>query len=57
MRRSHLLATLFLAAMVGNPASAVTGRFIDDFEHPFVGLAVFYDSTGEFIGRFSGSLL
>jgi hypothetical protein len=57
MRRSHLLATLFLAVVVGNPAAAVTGRFVRDFEHPFVGLAVFYDATGEFIGRCSGSLL
>ena len=57
MRKSHLLATLVLAVVVGNPASAITGRFVRDFNHPFVGLAVFYDSTGEFIGRCSGSLL
>jgi hypothetical protein len=57
MRKSHLFATLFVAALVFQPASAVTGRFVRDFEHPFVGLAVFYDATGEFIGRCSGSLL
>jgi hypothetical protein len=57
MRRSQVLATLFLAAVVSNPAAAITGRFVKDFEHPFVGLAVFYDATGEFIGRCSGSLL
>jgi hypothetical protein len=33
------------------------GQVRPDFEHPFVGLAVFYDATGEFIGRCSGSLL
>src|SRR5215212_3176964 len=57
MRKFYLLAALFLAVVVGNPAAAVTGRFVKDFEHPFVGLAVFYDATGEFIGRCSGSLL
>jgi hypothetical protein len=57
MRKSYLLATLILAVVVGNPAAAITGRFVRDFEHPFVGLAVFYDATGEFIGRCSGSLL
>jgi hypothetical protein len=57
MRKLFFLATLFVSALVCNTASAVTGRFVRDFEHPFVGLAVFYDATGEFIGRCSGSLL
>jgi hypothetical protein len=57
MRKLFFVATLFMAAVVSDPASAVTGRFVRDFEHPFVGLAVFYDATGEFIGRCSGSLL
>jgi trypsin len=30
---------------------------VKDFDHPFVGLIVFYDESGEFIGRCSGSLL
>jgi hypothetical protein len=57
MRKLIFLATLFSSVLVCNTASAVTGRFVRDFEHPFVGLAVFYDATGEFIGRCSGSLL
>jgi hypothetical protein len=39
------------------PVLAITGNFVDDFEHPFVGLAVFYDEEGEFSHRCSGSLL
>jgi hypothetical protein len=38
-------------------ASAITGNYVKDFEHPFVGLAVFYDAKGEFLGRCSGSLI
>ena len=39
------------------PAAAITGDYVEDFEHSFVGLAVFYDSDGEFVQRCSGSLL
>jgi hypothetical protein len=57
MRKIGLLATLALIVLAASPAQAITGKFVDDFEHPFVGLAVFYDASGEFIGRCSGSLL
>lgn len=57
MRIFSLFATLLLVLIAARPAQAITGRFVDDFQHPFVGLAVFYDDTGEFIGRCSGSLL
>jgi Trypsin len=46
-------ATLLLAA----PASAITGNFVEDFEHDYVGLVAFYDEEGEFLHRCSGSLL
>jgi hypothetical protein len=49
-------AMVTLALMVA-PARAITGEFVEDFEHPFVGLAVFYDANGEFSHRCSGSLL
>jgi hypothetical protein len=45
-----------LALMVA-PAGAITNDWVEDFEHPFVGLVVFYDEEGEFSHRCSGSLL
>ncbi len=39
------------------PAAAVTGSFHEDFEHTYVGLAVFYDAQGNFTHRCSGSLI
>jgi hypothetical protein len=44
-------------ALTGSPATAITGNFVEDTEHPFVGLVVFYDDDGEFLHRCSGSLL
>jgi hypothetical protein len=59
MRR--LLALLVAVATglsIGTaPASAVTGNFVPDFEHEYVGLVVFYDAEGTPIHRCSGSLL
>lgn len=53
-----LLTGLFVAtAVAAPPAAAITGDYVEDFEHSFVGLAVFYDSDGEFVQRCSGSLL
>lgn len=59
MRKSLLAlgATIALAVGVAAPAGAITGNYVEDYEHPFVGLLVMYDETGEFIGRCSGSLL
>ncbi len=40
------------------PAAAITGtHWVEDFEHPYVGLIVFYDASGEFLWRCSGSLI
>ena len=44
-------------AITALPVFAITGNFVKDFEHPFVGLVVFYDEEGEFSHRCSGSLL
>jgi hypothetical protein len=52
-----ILSTIAILAMAVSPAYAITGNFVQDFEHPFVGLAVFYDANGEFLWRCSGSLL
>jgi hypothetical protein len=47
---------LLFAALV-TPLNAITGNWVEDSEHPFVGLAVFYDAKGEFLWRCSGTLL
>ena len=46
-----------MLAIVVAPAFAITGNYVKDFDHPFVGLVVFYDASGEFIWRCSGSLI
>lgn len=54
------LLTLMFAALVAlaAPAGAITGtNWVEDFDHPFVGLVVFFDADGNFLGRCSGSLL
>jgi hypothetical protein len=52
-----LAAAISLVALGATPAGAVTGNFVPDFEHPYVGLAAFYDADGNFMWRCSGSLL
>ena len=52
-----LFAVLAAGLALASPAKAITGTFVEDNEHPFVGLAVFYDANGEFLWRCSGSLL
>jgi hypothetical protein len=39
------------------PASAITKNYRDDAEHPFVGLAAFYDEDWEFLHRCTAELL
>ncbi len=52
-----LLAVVLGMLATALPAGAITGNYVEDFEHPFVGLVTFYDETGEFSHRCSGSLL
>ena len=54
---SVFLIVAVLLALTVFPAGAITGNFVKDFQHPFVGLVVFYDANGEFSHRCSGSLL
>ena len=49
MRKSIAVILVALAGALATPAFAITGNYVDDNEHPFVGLAVFYDSDGEFL--------
>lgn len=59
MRMSSAVSALALSvlAMVAAPAYCITGNWVEDNEHPYVGLVVFYDANGEFIWRCSGSLI
>jgi hypothetical protein len=53
-----LAATAFAAsAAITTPASAITGDWVADNVHTYVGLAVFYDENGEFLQRCSGTLI
>src|SRR5882672_7176089 len=44
-------------ALFATAALAITKNWVEDFAHPYVGLAVFYDTNGDFIWRCSGSLI
>ena len=59
MKRLISLVVTIVAslALLATPAGAVSGDFVEDFEHPYVGLVVFYDADGEFLWRCTGSLL
>lgn len=58
MRRiAGVFAALLLWVGMISPATAITGNFVEDFEHTYVGLVAFYDEDGEFLHRCSGSLL
>jgi hypothetical protein len=58
MRRIIIVLGLIIGLLtVGSPARAITGNWVPDYEHEYVGLVVFYDDEGEFLWRCSGSLL
>ena len=63
MRRTliALVSAGLLAMMMVGPATAITGNYVEDFEHPFVGLIAFYsDAAGTddaFLHRCTGSLV
>ena len=52
-----LAIALALAMTTAIPAGAITGDYVKDNEHSFVGLIVFYGPDGAFQHRCSGSLL
>ena len=52
-----VFSVIAILAIAVVPVYAITGNYVEDFEHPFVGLVAFYDENGEFIWRCSGSLL
>lgn len=52
-----VFSVIAVLAIAVSPVGAITNNWVNDFEHPFVGLVVFYDETGEFSHRCSGSLI
>lgn len=52
-----LVLVLVLALSTVGIAGAITGNWVKDYDHPFVGLVVYYDAGGNFIWRCSGSLI
>jgi secreted trypsin-like serine protease len=52
-----LILVLVLALSTVGIVGAITGNWVKDYEHPYVGLVAFYDGDGEFIWRCSGSLI
>lgn len=59
MRRLLAVLTAVVAMLsVATPSGqAITGNFVPDYEHEYVGLLVVYDENGDFVQRCSGSLL
>jgi len=59
MLGSKPLSALVLAVLtaLATPVLAITNNWVEDNEHPYVGLVVFYDADGEFVWRCSGSLI
>ena len=57
MRKSIAVILVAVAGTLATPAFAITGNWVDDNQHPFVGLVVFYNSSGQFLWRCSGSLI
>lgn len=59
MSNSRTASGLVIAALAfaANPVFAITNNWVEDNEHPYVGLVVFYDANGEFIWRCTGSLI
>lgn len=52
-----MIAASAAATALAAPAHAITGNYVEDTTHPYVGLVAFYDADGEFTHRCSGSLL
>lgn len=52
-----VFSVIVMLAIAVSPVAAITGNWVEDFEHPYVGLIVFYDENDVFLGRCSGSLL
>ena len=52
-----IFSVMVILAIAVSPVYAITGDFVKDFDHPYVGLVVFYDENGEFLWRCTGTLI
>src|SRR5215212_4962532 len=52
-----IVLALVFTGLMATPSGAITGNFVPDYEHEYVGLIVFYDANGEFVHRCTGSLI
>jgi hypothetical protein len=52
-----VVLAMAMVGLVAAPSGAITGNFVPDHEHDYVGLIVFYDADGEFSHRCTGSLI
>jgi len=60
MRNKMLFAVfsvIVVLALAVSPVGAITGNWVEDFDHPYVGLVAFYDTNNDFVWRCSGSLI
>ncbi|MHB9033100.1 MAG: S1 family peptidase [Anaerolineae bacterium] len=59
MKRLSLTVAIMVVALVlmVTPVVAITGNYVKDFNHPYVGMIAFYDANGDFIWRCSGTLI
>ena len=60
MRKKLIFAVFSVVAILAiavGPVYAITGDFVEDDVHDYVGLVVFYDENGEFIWRCTGTLI
>lgn len=60
MRKKLVLAVFSMIAILAiavSPVYAITGNFVEDDVHDYVGLVVFYDENGEFLWRCTGTLI
>jgi hypothetical protein len=48
---------LAMTGLAATPSSAITGNFVPDYQHQYVGLIAFYDASGAFVHRCTGSLI
>src|SRR5215212_7748253 len=52
-----VFSVMVMLAMAVSPVYAITGNFVEDDVHDYVGLVVFYDANGEFLWRCTGTLI